>query len=218
MSLIIEQLQVGPAQNYVYIVGDNTAKEAVLIDCGWDYIKISDKINSLGLNLISILLTHHHFDHTMAVNDMCKLHNCNVMISQKEADFYKINFETKLKLISEDDKIPIGRKYIEVIETPGHTVGGVCFYIDKNLFTGDTLFINGCGRCDLEGGNPSHLFNSLKKIVARIPHDTIIWPGHNYDTVANSTLKQQLLTNPYLQFNTNNEFIKYRMGYSYNNE
>ena len=100
---------------------------------------------------------------------------------------------------------------IEVLHTPGHTPGSACYHVGENLIAGDTLFVFGCGRCDLAGGDPNEMFTTLKRIKTELPGETILYPGHNYSETTTSTIKEQVEGNPFMHFDNEKDFIQYRM-------
>ena len=118
-------------------------------------------------------------------------------VSKVEADYYGIS-GSPLQLTEDHTLIRIGNIEIECLATPGHTAGSQCFYFDGKLITGDTLFIEGCGRTDLPGGNTTTLLESLQKIKS-LPKETIIYPGHDYGSQPHDSLENQIKLNPYLQ-------------------
>jgi glyoxylase-like metal-dependent hydrolase (beta-lactamase superfamily II) len=111
------------------------------------------------------------------------------------------------------DIIELGETSIRTLHTPGHTPGSACYHVGNNLITGDTLFVFGCGRCDLRGGDPEQMYVTLKDMGERLPADTIIHPGHNYAEVTTSTMEQQLEGNPFMHFDSSDDFTHYRMHY-----
>ena len=105
----------------------------------------------------------------------------------------------------------LGKTEIRSLHTPGHTPGSTCYHIDNRLIAGDTLFVFGCGRCDLHGGNPEEMYHTLKNIKTSLSSDTVILPGHNYSIKKKSTLKEEINGNPFMSFNDINRFVDYRM-------
>src|SRR6185436_19364459 len=97
------------------------------------------------------------------------------------------------------DTVPIGNVSVRLIHTPGHTPGSQCFLIDSSLVSGDTLFIGGCGRVDLPGGNPDDMYHSLTQVLAKLPEDTVLFPGHNYATKPVSSIGDEKRDNHYLK-------------------
>ena len=100
---------------------------------------------------------------------------------------------------------------ITMMHTPGHTPGACCYRLRDGVVAGDTLFVNGCGRCDFVGGDPEVMFTTLRTLVDKLPGDTILYPGHNYGPTQTSTFDVQLRDNPYLQHSTVQDFVVHRM-------
>ena len=191
--MILEQLRVdttkGITTNVYIFVSKN---EAIVIDPGGEPDKIIDKLNELNTNLKYIVLTHCHSDHIAAVTDLQKVKGGEVLISEEDgkavnnpirnlAPFMGSKLE-KIKVdrfLSEGDKIKLGNDEFEIIETPGHTKGGICIYFEKQkvLFSGDTIFKGTYGRTDLPSSSYQDMKNSIKKLM-KLPDDINIYPGH----------------------------------------
>lgn len=189
--------------NFIYLLGDKKTGLGAVIDPGWNASAIFDNAGMLGLRITKILLTHHHFDHLNAVSGLVKALNrtdVSVHMFHQEIEFYKFDCP-QLVPLKLGDKISVGDLTVEFIHTPGHTVGSVCYYVGKHVFTGDTLFVNDCGRTDLPGGNEQVLKRSLQEFVKKFPDDIIIYPGHDYGPTRTTTLAEQKKCNPCLQFN-----------------
>ena len=184
--MIIKQYIAGPIEANNYLVADENSKEAVLIDCSERLPQIIDDVKNLGLKVKYILLTHGHFDHVMGVNEMKKELNAEVLINKKDelgtfGLFVDKNPEYD-RFIDGNTELKIGDIPIKILETPGHTEGGMCYLIDGNLFSGDTLFKRYVGRTDLPGGNYSKIENSIKNVLYKLDDNTIVYPGHNEKT------------------------------------
>lgn len=191
---MIIQIKVGFIGNICYIIWDKQTKEAAVIDPGFDGEKISSLIKNHGLRLKYIFLTHSHFDHVSAIPEL-KFTGKNkfgnnefkVIMHEKEENSKLADIQTK-----EGDVFYLGKKKIEVIETPGHTKGSVCYLFDnKYLFTGDTMFSNGAyGRTDLSGGSEKDMKESLKKLM-KLNEKIKVYPGHDYSNFAESNIKRE---------------------------
>ena len=192
----IIQLTVGPLQTNCYIVYGKDNKAAV-IDPGFCAEVIEKKLNELGLTLDKILLTHAHFDHIMAVEDLRKcgaelyIHkedlrmlndpNLNHMLSAagREIEIKKVEH-----LLEDGDVIEVGGEELKVLHTPGHTQGSVCYISDEWIVSGDTLFKETVGRTDLYGGDFDTIIRSLKKLQA-LDKDYAVYAGHGDCTTLN---------------------------------
>jgi len=206
----IKTFEVGPMQNLIYLVWDIETNKTAIIDPAWDLTKVHSFIKDNSLILEKILLTHSHHDHVNAIDKILINHDVQIHINKKEKLFWgKIydNFFTN----DGDDLINLGKTQIRSMHTPGHTPGSACYLIGSNLIAGDTLFVFGCGRCDLHGGSPEEMYNTLKNLKSHLNEETLILPGHNYSTKKTSTLREQIEGNPFFHFNDLKKFINYRM-------
>lgn len=194
--------------NFVYLLGDAATREVVLVDPAWQIDTISRLIESENLILRGALVTHSHFDHCNGVDDLLSRFNVPLYVHKDEAEFSKImsgstelfgSFpEEHLKKVSSGDKISVGNVEVSFLHTPGHTPGSQCFLVRGNLVSGDTLFVRGCGRCDLPGGNAQQMYESLTQKLAKLPEDTTLYPGHFYGELPSARLGDEKHKNPYL--------------------
>ena len=211
-NLLIQQYEIGPMQNFIYFIGDRSTNEVAIIDPAWDVQEIFNLANENGFKIKALLITHGHFDHTNGVEEILKTLDVPVYLNKHEADFFKFNWSGEnLKKVDSGDKLKIGNIEINFLHTPGHTPGSQCFLIKDCLVSGDTLFINGCGRCDLPGGDVGQMFDTIANKLMKLSDDTILFPGHNYAHIKQDTLKSQKNTNPYMQYDNLKAFIGKRM-------
>ena len=209
-SYTIKTFDVGPMANIIYIITDNKSKESAIIDPAWDMSEVYKYIGENNLILKKILLTHSHHDHINAIDEILISHDLEIHINKKEKVFWKKEYDSFV-INHGGDTIKLGETEIRSLHTPGHTPGSTCYHIGDDLIAGDTLFVFGCGRCDLHGGNPEEMFNTLKDIKMSLDPKTIILPGHNYSIKRESTLQEEIQGNPFMKFNNLNKFIDYRM-------
>ena len=209
-SYEITSMELGPMENFVYLITDLNTKQAAVVDPAWDVSKIIDYANSHDITITDVLLTHSHHDHINGVEEI--LNDCDPQLHllTEESDFWQASLD-KPSLHHGGDTISVGDTEIKVLHTPGHTPGSACYLLDKDIITGDTLFVFGCGRCDLTGGDPEQMFTTLKKMKTELPADTLIHPGHNYATQATSQLSEEIAGNPFLHFQECSDFVEYRM-------
>ena len=191
MSLIIKKFTEPPLDNNNYVIIDEASHEAVLIDCSAADDAIMDYIKSQGAVLKYILMTHAHFDHILGADEMMKKYQVPAYVH--EADFplmkdmngwlaqmgFPMTTLPNLSLLPPELKI--GEIPIQVIHTAGHTPGGVCYLIEKNLFSGDTLFKGTYGRVDIPMSNPVAMRDSLQKLM-QLPDEIQVYPGHGRST------------------------------------
>lgn len=210
-SYSIHTLELGPMENFIYIIEDHATQQAAIVDPAWDVDKILQLCQLKGLRVTDILLTHCHHDHINGVEEVVEKTDAQVHLMKAENDFWKPGF-IKPRTFYGGDSIHLGKTEIQILHTPGHSKGSTCFKIGNQLIAGDTMFVFGCGHCRLAGSDPEELFKTLQKLKLEIPPQTIILPGHNYSpTHPTSTMSEQIHGNPFLHFDNNYDFIKYRM-------
>ena len=210
-SLLIQQYEIGPLNNYLYLLGDPATKEMAVVDPAWDPDFLSGEAKRLGYTITKVFLTHAHTDHVNGLKRIQELYpNIPTYISKHEAPFLTKNL-VNLTTIEDKATLNIGNILFNVIHTPGHTPGCQCFLAQSQLIAGDTLFIDGCGRCDLPGGDAKVMYNTLYNIIKKLPDTTTVWPGHNYGPTPTATIGEQKRSNPYLQASNLAEFIGERM-------
>ncbi|MBI3999370.1 MAG: MBL fold metallo-hydrolase [Candidatus Omnitrophica bacterium] len=209
--LYLKQMEIGPMQNFVYLVGDQNTHEALVVDPAWNVDAILKAAAEDGYQVKGALITHTHFDHVNGLERLLEKTDGAVYIHKNEAEFLK-GMGGNIKKIEGGERIKIGQVEINFLHTPGHTPGSQCFLVGRNLISGDTLFINACGRCDLPGGNAEEMYRSLNQL-ASLDESTVLYPGHHYADEPTSTIASEKKFNPYLQTETLEGFLKYRMGY-----
>jgi hydroxyacylglutathione hydrolase len=206
-SIYLKQMELGPMANYVYFVGDPKTREVAVIDPAWDVGRIIEMAQEHDLTITKILITHSHFDHINGVEDLLHRTKAKVYINKAEAEFMKAVWP-ELVLVEGGDTTQIGDVELRFIHTPGHTPGSQCFLVQNNLISGDTLFIGACGRCDLPGSNPEDMYYSLTQTLAQLDDRTVVFPGHNYAPRPYSTIGDEKRFNPYLQFQSLQDFLR----------
>lgn len=189
--MIIKQFIAGLIENNMYLVMDEKSHDAVLIDTPQDIPELKKVVDELGANVKYILITHGHFDHIMGLNSLKKTLNAPAVICKDDLVISdNVNEFTRLfgvpdivpptyeKFVKDGDVLDVGDMQIKVIQTPGHTEGGVCYLIDENLFSGDTLFKQSVGRTDLFGGNLEKIRHSVKEVLFKLDENIKVFPGH----------------------------------------
>ena len=195
--------------NYCYIVVDNESKSALVVDPSWEINKIINKLDEEGAKLTTILLTHSHDDHTNLVNPLVKRFNANVYMSQKEIDYYDFRCRN-LHALNDLDEIYINKTKVSCLLTQGHTEGGMCYLLQNCMFTGDTLFSEGCGLCLFKGGSAEKMYDSIQKIKNIVADDVHIYPGHSYGVVPGKAFGHLRTINVYLCFEDKKKFVDFR--------
>jgi glyoxylase-like metal-dependent hydrolase (beta-lactamase superfamily II) len=181
--MIIKQIEGDPLDNFSYIIGCEKSGEAIIIDPGPCAQKLVDIAVNENLEIKLIVNTHGHSDHTAGNEQLKDLTGAKIFIHSHDVDRYP----QADQVLKDETQIQFGEIRIDVIQTPGHTPGGICLYSQGNLFTGDTLFVGDSGRTDLPGGDRPTLGASIRKLM-QLPDDTIVWPGHNYGPTPTSTI------------------------------
>ena len=206
----IHALELGPMENFIYLLVDENSNTAAVIDPAWDVNAIIKHAKQLNVDITDILLTHSHHDHINGVDELLNQYDAQVHLLKSEANFWGKDL-VKPNLLHGGDHIKLGDTNIEVMHTPGHTPGSACYRVGNDLITGDTLFVFGCGRCDLQGGDPEQMYSTLKRFKTDLPNDIVIHPGHHYAVQKSSTLKEEIEGNPFMHFTEVDQFVRYRM-------
>jgi len=212
--MYVRQLLLGPMQNFIYLLGARNAREVAVVDPAWDVDAILEAAKEDGKEISAIFLTHHHHDHVNGVAPLLEgKPNLPVYAQAREIEFSPVlqGFGNALRPVEPDETVGVGSLEIRCIHTPGHTPGSHCLLAEGRLFSGDTLFICGCGRCDLPGGDPERMFHTLHHVLGSLPDETLVYPGHDYADRPVSTMGDEKRDNPYYQRKTLPEFVAYRM-------
>lgn len=206
----IHALKLGLMDNFVYLIEDHATQQGAVVDPAWRVKKIIQLASGKGIRITEILLTHSHYDHVNGVQKVLDHYDARLHLLKPEAAFWGKTLPQPI-LNHGGDVICLGKTEIHVLHTPGHTPGSACYRINDDLITGDTLFVFGCGRCDLKGGDPEAMFHTLKRLTQALPAHTVIHPGHDYAERPTSTLSEQITGNPFLHFKDLSRFVGYRM-------
>lgn len=189
----VEQFVVGAVVTNCYIAINEETRQAFIVDPGDDGAMLIGKINGMGLKLQGVLLTHGHFDHASAAEEIAKAFGVSVYAHVDEKETLtnpgmnlsgmvgqQVSYKADI-LVTEGLEFNMAGFAIKVFHTPGHTPGGCCYYIQENktLFSGDTLFCESIGRTDFPGGSTSKLVHSVHDKLFVLPDDVTVYPGHN---------------------------------------
>ena len=197
--------------NFVYLIGDREKGECLVIDPAWDVAGILAAARADEMTVVGVLATHYHPDHIGGdlfghmVEGLAALKerlDVPVHVHRAEADGVRVLTGLSVRdlvLHDGDDVVSAGGVPVRLLHTPGHTPGSQCFLVgERALVSGDTLFVQGCGRVDLPGGDPDEMYRTLTQRLARLPDDIVLLPGHDYGSAPTSTLGEQRRTNTYL--------------------
>ncbi len=196
--------------NFVYLIGDRETGEAVAVDPAYAPGEILDVLAADGMRLTGVLATHYHPDHVggdmmgfsiVGISALLDRADVPVHVQRHEAPFVSAVTGVTDALVGHDsgDTVTVGSVTIELLHTPGHTPGSQCFLVDGKLVAGDTLFLEGCGRTDLLGGDPEQMWFSLTQRLARVPDETVLYPGHLYSADPSATMGETRARNDVFQ-------------------
>lgn len=208
--MILERLIVGMLQTNCYLLADTQTHQAVVIDPGGDAERILARLQHHQLELVGILNTHGHFDHVLDAwalkekvggkvvlhpNDQTILSDRSVGLAGMFSAFKKSPKGAIDQWVQEGDQVPVGALRLQVLETPGHTPGHVCYYLPEAdiIFVGDTLFAGSIGRTDFPGGSYEQLIRSVRDKIFPLRGNTKVYPGHGPET----TVGHEKRTNPF---------------------
>lgn len=194
-SAIIQQIPLGPMANFAYLIGDGAEKVCAAVDPGWNAQEIIRAAEGRGWAIAKILLTHAHFDHANALEALAKLTGAEIYVHR--ADAGDLPKGLSVHPTEEGTAIAVGGESVTCLHTPGHTPGSQCFLTGTAIITGDTLFVDNCGRVDLPESNPSEMLSSLSRLAA-LDAATVVYPGHDYGPTPTSTIGEQRMSNPYM--------------------
>ena len=204
--MILDILPVGPLRANCHLIGCERTGLAMVVDPGGDTPLILDAIARLGLDVTHILNTHGHVDHVAANAEIKEATGARLLVHQADREMVAQPHPFWASMVggvqgyepdgtlAEGDELHIGDLTVSILHTPGHTPGCVCMAVNSMLVTGDTLFAGSIGRTDLPGGSMSTLQNSLRRLVAEVPPETRLLPGHG----PSSTMRHELRANPFL--------------------
>ena len=214
--LYFKQIEIGPMQNYVYLLGSTETRKTAVVDAAWEIDTILKIAQQDEMEITHAFVTHTHPDHVGGgfagveidgVTELLEKCKAKVVVHKAEAEFIKGLSSSDMIKTDNGDKVDLGGIEVQLMHTPGHTPGSQCFLVDNRVVSGDTLFIDACGRVDFPGGNPEQMYNSLTQKLMALPDDMILFPGHNYAPLKHATMGEQKKTNPYLKFSSLKQFL-----------
>jgi glyoxylase-like metal-dependent hydrolase (beta-lactamase superfamily II) len=206
--------------NFVYLIGDRDTGEAVAVDPAYAPGEVLDVLAADGMRLTGVLATHYHPDHVggdmmgfsiVGIGQLLELTDVPIHVHRDEARYVSAVTGVTDALVSHDsgDTVSVGSVPIELVHTPGHTPGSQCFLVDGKLVAGDTLFLEGCGRTDLPGGDPEAMYLSLTQRLAKVPDDAVLYPGHLYSADPSATMGETRARNYVFQPKTLEDWMGY---------
>jgi hydroxyacylglutathione hydrolase len=218
-AIYLKQMELGPMQNFVYLVGDPVTRDCLVVDPAWEIDTIIDTAQADDMTIKGALVTHTHQDHVggsleswgmpgriPGVEELLARVPAKVYVHKAEREFLR-GFGSDLVKVDNHDTVAVGCLTLTFMHTPGHTPGSQCFLIEDRLISGDTLFIGSCGRTDLPGSDPSQMYDSLTQRLGALPESTVLFPGHNYGGPS-STIGDEKRRNPFMQFTSLGQFLR----------
>jgi len=205
--------------NFVYLVGDRETGEAVAIDPAYDIGGLLDVLAADDMRLTGVLATHYHPDHVggdlmgrpiAGIAELLQRVSVPVHVQADEAEYVRgVTGVSDSDLVSHSgaDKVRVGGVEIELIHTPGHTPGSQCFYVNDMLISGDTLFLEGCGRTDFPGSDSAAMYVSLTQTLAKVPDSATLYPGHYYSTRPSASMEDTRRNNQVLKPRSAQEWL-----------
>ena len=201
--MIFKQVFDNKTSTYTYLIASAKGREAVIIDPVLEnvdeYIQL---LNELDLKLVKVIDTHIHADHVTGASKLKQATNCTTLMGEHTpADAVEIK-------VKDNELIKIDGLKIKSLYTPGHTSDSYSFLLDNYLFSGDTLLINGTGRTDFQNGSSKDAYNSLFNNILKLPEETLVYPGHDYNGKFSSTIGNEKKFNPRLQVKSVDEYVE----------
>ena len=201
--MILKQLFDTKSSTYTYLISSGKGREALIIDPVIEnidqYINI---LKELDLKLVKVIDTHIHADHVTAASKLKDITKCSIIMGEKTP---AESVEIKVK---DNEFIKLDNLKIRAMYTPGHTSDSYCFLMNNNLFSGDTLLINGTGRTDFQNGSAKDSYNSIFNKLLKLPEETLLYPAHDYKGEKVSSIGKEKKQNPRLQVDSVDEYIE----------
>jgi glyoxylase-like metal-dependent hydrolase (beta-lactamase superfamily II) len=212
VSVEIFQTEVGLLSNLNELIADKKTSRCAVVDPAYEVDRLLREARARDWQITTILVTHSHHDHVDGVEEMVRATGAPVYVGAAEAEaVQRAAPSAKIVPIIGSAQIELGESRIEALPTPGHTIAGTSYLIEGAVMTGDTLFVGGCGRTDFPGGSPQVLWRSLQ-LLAALPEETRVYPGHDYGQSPTSTIGWERTANPYLRCKDEAEFVALRTG------
>jgi glyoxylase-like metal-dependent hydrolase (beta-lactamase superfamily II) len=184
-----------------------------VVDAAWDVAAIKQAAAQDGKVISAAIVSHCHHDHTNGLPELLARHDIPVFANREEVAFSPElrKLGDALKPVEPGAQVLVGTLPLTLVHTPGHTPGSQCVWCEGALVSGDTVFVNACGRCDLKGGNADDMYRTISSVLMKLPDETRLFPGHDYGDVPVSSIGREKQHNPYFQFHDLRSFVEYRL-------
>ncbi len=200
---------MGTYENSIHFVFDHMSKTCAIIDPAWHGDLFIKHAKDKGYEITDIWLTHWHGDHMNAADEIASKTGAKITAGINELPYLQLEHE--VISVKDNDEIYLGDTKATIINTPGHTAGGVCYLLDGHIIVGDTLFVYGAGHCSLPGGSINELFHSMQKLKT-VDDDVMLHCGHDYGCKINTTMGEQKQGNAFLVIDNEDDFVSYVDG------
>jgi glyoxylase-like metal-dependent hydrolase (beta-lactamase superfamily II) len=189
-------------QNFAYLIGDEEAQVAAVVDPAWDIEKILDFAKRNRLRILYVINTHQHPDHVSGNDELAGATGAKVVAHEASRNRKDVS-------IGDGETLRVGSLELKFIHTPGHSPDHVCVLVNGKLMTGDALFVGECGRTDLSGGSSEQMYDSLFNKLMTLPDNVEVYPGHDYGSKPHSTIAYEKANNYVLKPRTLKEFVQF---------
>lgn len=200
---------IGMFVNYVYVGVDEDTKKAFVVDPAWDLKAIERCLDEEGASLNKVFVTHSHFDHCNLADVLAGKYGVPVYVSEREADYYGFDCRNAVGF-QDEETVMVGETAVRCLVTPGHSKGSTCYLVENNLFSGDTVFIEGCGACKFDGGSAEEMYESIQRIERTVSEEVLIYPGHRYVHALGVTMEFVKDHNIYFCIKDIDKFVEFR--------
>jgi len=201
----------GVYENSIHFIFDHASKTCAIIDPAWEADLFIQRITDKGYTLTDIWLTHWHGDHTNAVDELADKTGAKITVGVNEIPY--LNITHGVQTVNEGNVVRLGETTATIINTPGHTAGGICYSLDGHLIVGDTLFVFGAGHCTMPGGNVHEFYHSMQKLK-QVEDGAMLHCGHDYGCKIETTMGEQKAGNAYLLIDNEADFVRFVEGMS----
>ena len=203
---------IGTYENSIHFIFDHQSKTCAIVDPAWEADRFIQHVENQGYQLTQIWVTHWHGDHIGAVDEIHQKTGAQIFVGVNEVDYLELTSD--YTTVEDNETLTLGVTTAQVINTPGHTAGGVCYLLGQHIIAGDSLFIYGAGHCELPGGNMRTFFHSLQKLK-QVNDEVVLHCGHDYGVKPVSTMGEQKAGNAFLLIDNEEDFVRYMQGMKY---